>query len=223
MSLILLNWSASSVLNTGFSNFSWKVLKGSQLLTDKEVLVCWRLCIVSHTLESCERGCVQRLCYCSFFWKNSCQFSWMFFSVSQSMLTHSLVLTCSASDRTNLIFYISVGTMFFSHQWDFVSEADRNLGLIQGTIKIREWKKKSLSWALISLTILSWFQFSFSVWTIPSAKLTTKLLKMLEPFPNSDAQSTAKYLEESPAVFMHPCIAATLCVYTCWDRDVLWG
>uniref|UniRef100_A0A803XZV0 Potassium two pore domain channel subfamily K member 2 n=1 Tax=Meleagris gallopavo TaxID=9103 RepID=A0A803XZV0_MELGA len=58
-------------------------------------------------------------------------------------------------------------------------------------------------------------QFSFSVWTIPSAKLTTKLLKMLEPFPNSDAQSTAKYLEESPAVFMHPCIAATLCVYTC--------
>lgn len=46
---------------------------------------------------------------------------------------------------------------------------------------------------------------------------------MLEPFPNSDAQSTAKYLEESPAVFMHLCIAATVCVYTCWGHDVLWG
>lgn len=114
--------------------------------------------------------------------------------------------------------------MFFSHQWDFVTEADRNLGVIQGTIEIRDLKKKkSLSWALISLTISSWFQFSFSVWTVPSAKLTTKLLKMLEPFPNSDAQSTAKYLEESPAVFMHLCIAATVCVYTCWGHDVLWG
>lgn len=66
-----------------------------------------------------------------------------FFPISLSMPTHSLVLTYSAGDRINLIFYISVGTMFFSHQWDFVSEADRNLGVIQGTIGIREWKKIS--------------------------------------------------------------------------------
>lgn len=34
--------------------------------------------------------------------------------------------------------------MFFSHQWDFVTEADRNLGVIQGTIEIRDLKKKNL-------------------------------------------------------------------------------
>lgn len=38
VSPILINRSASSVLNVDFSNCSWKVLKGSQLLTNKEVL-----------------------------------------------------------------------------------------------------------------------------------------------------------------------------------------
>lgn len=35
---------------TSFFSFSWKVLKGSQLLTDEKMWVCWRLHIISNTL-----------------------------------------------------------------------------------------------------------------------------------------------------------------------------